>query len=186
MKTKTITLYSFDELSDAAKKKALENLRDTNVAYSDWDDFTIEDLQTELAENGFENAKIHYSGFWSQGDGASFDADINLEHFCTDKRILAIAKEHANFRIEKTSYANHYSHEKTRYVEYNDITIRQTNIAEALRELSRTIENERYQLSRKIYRSLEEEYNWRTSDEQIIETIKCNEWTFLENGKLEN
>lgn len=34
-----------------------------------------------------------------------------------------------------------------------------------------------------IYRQLEAEYDWRNSDEQIDESIRCNEYEFEESGK---
>lgn len=37
-----------------------------------WYEPLIEDAVNELAENGFEDAEIAFTGFWSQGDGASF------------------------------------------------------------------------------------------------------------------
>lgn len=36
-----------------------------------------------------------------------------------------------------------------------------------------------------IYRQLEQEYEYLTSDEAIAETIRANEWKFRENGKID-
>lgn len=63
MRTKTIEIYEFNELSDSAKEKAVEYFRDTSEFFADIDYYV-----NVLAEKGFENAKISYSGFWSQGD----------------------------------------------------------------------------------------------------------------------
>jgi len=38
----------------------------------DWCESLIEDAVNELAEHGFEDAEIAFTGFYSQGDGASF------------------------------------------------------------------------------------------------------------------
>jgi hypothetical protein len=35
-----------------------------------------------------------------------------------------------------------------------------------------------------IYKSLETEWDYLSSDEQIIETIQANEWEFDENGNM--
>jgi len=46
-----------------------------------WFESLIEDSVNELAEHGFEDAEIAFSGFWSQGDGASFTCkriDVSL------------------------------------------------------------------------------------------------------------
>lgn len=45
MKTKTITLYSFNELTKDGQNKALSNLYDINT-YNGWDDFIFEDAKT--------------------------------------------------------------------------------------------------------------------------------------------
>ena len=64
--------YSYSELSDKVKKKLKDRYCEdcTDVLY-----FEVESLETILEEIGFSNPKIAYSGFWSQGDGASFTCD---------------------------------------------------------------------------------------------------------------
>ena len=63
--------YSYNELSDKAKQK----LRDNYCEHVIEMDFEVECLETILEEMGFCNVKVSYSGFWSQGDGASFTCD---------------------------------------------------------------------------------------------------------------
>lgn len=66
--------YSFEELSPEAQEKALDKYRDINVDYNDWHDTIITDFEEDLRDNfGFEDVKVQYSGFYSQGDGASFE-----------------------------------------------------------------------------------------------------------------
>ena len=81
------TVYQFPELSDAAKEKARNWYRDLGP-HDDWWDAVYEDfervceilgirLKTTSARlmGGGTRAKpcIWFSGFWSQGDGASFE-----------------------------------------------------------------------------------------------------------------
>lgn len=80
MKTKTIELYQYDELSDAAKSRARDWWREASAD----DTFTAECVLDEFEEFAkalgweIDRAKhgsgkaIYYSGFSSQGDGASF------------------------------------------------------------------------------------------------------------------
>jgi hypothetical protein len=42
-----------------------------------------------------------------------------------------------------------------------------------------------YDTCRAIYRRLEKEYEYLTSDESIIETIHANEYEFTEDGKID-
>ncbi len=65
--------YSFDELSPEAQRKVLDDYRDINVDYEEWADPIIEGFKEDLLEIfGFDEVKVEYSGFYSQGDGASF------------------------------------------------------------------------------------------------------------------
>ena len=61
--------YEYNELSDKAKQKLKDRYCEdcTDMLY-----FEVESLETILEEMGFSNPKIAYSGFWSQGDGASY------------------------------------------------------------------------------------------------------------------
>lgn len=76
MRTKELTVYSYSELSETAKEKA-RNWYIENCCDYEWYDFILEDWKEKLAEIGFTNAKIYFTGFWSQGDGACFDAECN-------------------------------------------------------------------------------------------------------------
>ncbi len=46
MKTKTIKIYDFDELSESAKENALDNMRTLNNQYYEWWDCIYEDAKT--------------------------------------------------------------------------------------------------------------------------------------------
>lgn len=80
MKTIEIKLFEFEELSQEVQAKVLEKFSDINVD-DNWHDDSLENFKTELAEVGFTEAEISYSGFWSQGDGLSFDSKIDIDKF---------------------------------------------------------------------------------------------------------
>jgi len=74
--------YSFDELSPEAQETALESYRDINTDYNDWHDPIIEGFIEDMMEEfgvdiGTED--IFYTGFYSQGDGASFKGTVDDE-----------------------------------------------------------------------------------------------------------
>ena len=124
MRTITQELKKYEELSKEDKAQVIEKYRDINVG--DWyDDFYLEDLQSDLKKVGFLNAEIHYSGFWSQGDGASFDAEVDIIRYLEAttqktkyKKLLNMIREgEIEAYIRKNSWSNNYSHEKTRYIE---------------------------------------------------------------------
>ena len=67
--------YSFEELSPEAQKNAIENNRDINTDYDGWEDGVTEDFKEDMKEIGIDDIEINYTGFNSQGDGASFTSD---------------------------------------------------------------------------------------------------------------
>lgn len=67
--------YSFDDLSPEAQENALENNRDINVDYDGWEDGVTEGFKEDMREIGIDDITISFSGFYSQGDGASFTSD---------------------------------------------------------------------------------------------------------------
>jgi hypothetical protein len=194
MKTKTINLYDFDELTKEQQDKAVENLRDINVDYDDWHRFILEDETEKLAKIGFADAEINYSGFWSQGDGASFTCKhvdlLPLAHKLSNNKSISKleqALDAGDCTASVDSIDSHYCHENTArfYLEINneDITDEQRALLE---QFEADAEALRKELSQDIYKVLRDAYEDATTDEAVIETIKANEYTFNENGKIES
>ena len=81
--SKTLTIYSFNELPEDVQASTIEKNRDTNVfSGSNWYESVLDWWKEKLEIIGFEDADIRFSGFWSQGDGASFTAH------CDEEKIL--------------------------------------------------------------------------------------------------
>lgn len=76
MRQETIvkTYLKFNELSDKQKSKVLDKLRDINVEHDYWHEHITDDFKIKLESLGYSDIKTQFSGFWSQGDGASFSA----------------------------------------------------------------------------------------------------------------
>jgi hypothetical protein len=66
----------FNELTDTAKEKVRTALSD-DVYY----EHVIEDAKEQGRERGFSIEDIQWSGFWSQGDGASWIGSVHLGAF---------------------------------------------------------------------------------------------------------
>lgn len=83
IQTEVFTYAELKEHGDqAAIDKAAEWLRECAVSY-DWWESVYEIWQSALEQIGFSDPKINFSGFWSQGDGASFTAGIDVEKLAT-------------------------------------------------------------------------------------------------------
>ena len=134
----TITTYTFSELpTQALKDAAIEQHRDTNVDYSEWAESTIDDWKEKLEALGYSNPVISYSGFWSQGDGASFTA-LSVPIPARDPGVIAawdqlvgaaeLIGEPVTEDIQDLAFgsvirtSHHYAHENTVSVdwEWND------------------------------------------------------------------
>lgn len=200
----TATAYTYDELSDDAKKKAVSESRYACVEYWKWYDYIYEWYKDEiLPENGFEVSKryksdddaMYFSGFWSQGDGASFAAGVNVRQFlkanklCNEFRSLYYWSDpDFGYAYANISQGGHYCHEMTMNADTEwtgdwDDNAENVPAVDQLDELESVILDKARELARKLYRSLEEEYNSMTSDEYVADHIEANEYLYWSNGK---
>ena len=124
-KTVEITLYQFDELSDKAKEKAANHYLE-NWMQDNWWDCTYEYMKEEGEHKyGFRVRDIRFSGFCSQGDGASWCGSVNVREWLNSKPteyqahattqiILALIEEGWVDEQVLVSFGNHrYCHEYT-------------------------------------------------------------------------
>ena len=115
-----VEVFKYAELSDSAKQKA----RDWYLESMDyeWWDSTYEMAVEDGKEKGFYIDKIYFSGFHSQGDGASWVGQVDvrqwLEENCTDSIGVSawcalIQEDVVSKHIQVTRHSSHYSHEET-------------------------------------------------------------------------
>ena len=205
-----ITVYTIDELSDAAKEAARAWYRESCLDY-EWYDFVYEDFQTICGILGVtfrtspvrlygggtrDKPHLYWTGFWSQGDGASFEgsyahakgaARAIRAHAPKDDELHRIADalqavQNRNFhQLHATiSQRGRYYHEYTMSidVERDSPTWQpptddaEDTVTEAMRDLARW-----------LYRQLSAEYEHLTSDEAIDETLAANSWSFTASGE---
>lgn len=204
------TVYRLDELSEAAKEKARAWYREGGFDY-DWYDAVYEDFQSIAEILGIrfrtrtvrlmgggtrQDPCIWFRGFWSQGDGACYEgvwrhaqrAAARLRAYAPQDAMLhgiadrLQAIQRRNFfqlRAEITHHG-HYSHEYSMRISVErdspvgqDMTPDAEDIVtEALRDLARW-----------LYRQLEREYDYLTSDEAVDESLRANDYTFTEAGR---
>lgn len=73
MTTKTVNLYEFNELSEAAKEKARNWWREGNNHDVFWSECTIDEAKEQGRNMGLDIDNIHWNGFCSQGSGACYE-----------------------------------------------------------------------------------------------------------------
>lgn len=207
----TMTTYKIGDHPN--KADVIEKHRDINVDIHDWYECTIDDWKERLGEMGFYDPDIQFSGFWSQGDGASFtsrsvpgphtDPDVveawnNLvgaaaligETITEDLRALAyggVARTNHRYYHENTVSVD-WNWDDPPYGNYELPTEGMKPFADALiASVERYFEDldERVRsLCRQIYDDLEKEYEYLTSDEAVEETLEANGYDFDEEGDI--
>ena len=189
MKTININLYNFLELMPNVQEKVLDNHRYINVEDYDWHETVIEDAKIKLQQIGFRNIDVQFSGFFSQGDGASFTADLNLETWIeqdTKNRAKYTSLIDVLDNIEIVRLDSRYSHENTvkLYVNIN------CDAPETLHDLKDILQHELNEeirdLSREIFKDLEDTFTALISDESVTETLLDREYTYEANGIMRN
>lgn len=131
------TVYTIQELTGEARSRALQKLAEWNTSH-DWWDYTVDDAKRMGAILGIQIDDVRFSGFSSQGDGASFvgsyryangsrkairrEAPQDTElHRIADK--LADIERRNFYRLTATVTERrgaHYAHEYTVDVETDD------------------------------------------------------------------
>jgi hypothetical protein len=185
MKTKTINLYQFNELTEEQQAKVLEKHRyfneDITCNLIEYDDIHIE----KLKELGFINPDISYSLSYCQGDGASFtcselDYELLLKYYKGKHKgwMLEILKEYCEVRIKRI-YSCRYVHENScntelyEYTQYN-----YPRIIDELENIRQYIENIRLEACVNLAEDLQNEIDYLQSDEAIAESLIANEYYF--------
>ena len=199
---------TFDQLSDSAKETARDWMRECEN--KDFDtEFIFEEARTVAGILGIEfnvtregTADIRYSGFSSQGDGASFVGSYShapnspakiREEFGTDTALHAIADGldaiQNGFRLLTGHRINARITQDGRGVHKMSmsVTVEDAETGDELEDVEP--EDKILELMRDfaewIYKSLEQEYDYRLSDENIEERIGDGEYQFdAETGKV--
>jgi len=173
IKTETTT-YCFEELPEDIQEKAIENLYDINVDYSWWE-FVYEDA---------ENVLLKISEF--DIDRASYVKADFIEY--AENTAQKIIENHGDM-CETFKTAEEYLKDRKELVKkYSD----GVNIEEVAEDNELEFEDETEELDKEFLRAicedyrvmLQNEYEYRTSEESIIETIKANEYEFTADGKI--
>jgi len=181
-----ITLFTFDELSEESQQRVIEPIREAyDPDYSIVYDMFINGMSVDYGSNVTID-DIQWSGFWSQGDGACFTCDFDIEV------LLPILKEELNeeqidilkeidVEVEassiRTGFSNHYSHENTVtgniQLNYGDYYSYRTT---EINEIHEIMENKLTEIIREecrnLYSQLQDFYDQEMEDERIVEEIK--------------
>lgn len=210
--TETKTIYTFDELPTDVQKKLIEEEskalgEDFNYDYVDEDAERVAEIlgisfgtRSVRLMNGntIQKPEIYWSGFWSQGDGASFVGSYEYARGCKtkireyapkDETLHQIADELTAFQKVRfyqakatiTKPYHQYQHENTMALELD-----MDNLSNSLYSVE--AEEELLEIMRKfarwIYRQLEKEYDHQTSEQTCRDYLKDNGAEYTKDGEV--
>lgn len=198
MRTVEITLYHYDELpTEKAKEKAREWWLQDGLGY-DWWDAVYEDadqvaqiLGIEIDRKGKSTPAIYFTGFYHPGEGSSFEG-----HYAYAKGAVKAIKAYAPrdetlHRIardlQEAQRRNFYGLRATiRAYRDSSIHVNVENIqhiyGDATDEAEEAITEAMNDFNHWLFQRLKDEYEYLTSDEQVEESIRANEYEFTEEG----
>ncbi len=182
MKTisKEYVLYSYDELSEKAQEKALDNFRKDNeyIFLSDClsqrlhellEEYDIKDTN-DTSKPGTTPTQVMYSLSYCQGDGCMFEGVFEWKKY--------------------TVYIKHngrYYHSNSKFIEIHETDNQGFDIGE---DYEPEVYKEFEELYQKICKELEKYgydfIEYEDSEENFRESCEANEYTFLEDGTMMN
>ena len=207
-----VTVYSFDELSAEAKERAREWWREASASDNDFADHVTDRLLEAAEALGFrigthtvrlygggsrQEPNVWWSGFYSQGDGASFDGSYSYskgaakklaEHFEGKDLAELQALAHRLEAVQRPAFysltasidqSGRYSHSMTMSASADD-----TRGHDVKADAEEEIQQVARELADWHWSNLRDAYEWEQADEQVDENIRANEYTFTEQGAI--
>ena len=181
------------------KDELIEKYHDINVD-NDWWEYTYGEFKLDMLIKGITVNNINFSGFYSQGDGASFTGRIDMcqflkvhgleEHYMGAVFFAGQGELYADIRRGSSRYCHEHSVEATliedTYNNFDDETRFDiyTRMEEVLNDEWQDLEEQVNNICRSymqdLYHKLRDEYESLTSREAIWDTIVANELHELE------
>lgn len=208
MKKITITLYSFEELPQTIQKQVTQKLSSINVDNSFWYEYSYDHFQNLCALLGIaiEPRSLHFNGFYAQGDGSCFQADVDLtkliEGIGNRAWIALMPESELEIQVPGISprlfslikkagidtSAKIHSHSNGIGIAAGinwdyESSKNLSNIDKAFSDLEGWFQKTAKTLNDYLYMNLQTEYEFLTSEQSVAETITANEYLFTIDGE---
>ena len=181
MQTKVINTYAVEELEGSAKERALAWLRELDY---DWYDFIFEDAKKCAFILGIEISDIYFN----MADGACFNGRFSyakgwkkaLKAYAPiDTELLRIGQELQEIQkpflygLSGAIDCNERCKTTNAVFHWHENNMPDDDLSQAFTDFAHW-----------IYRSLEKEYDWLTSEECLIENANSNGYAFDSEGRI--
>lgn len=203
----------YKDLNNKAKEKAYQKWLN-NALWDDWWDSVFEDAKEEGGKVGFCINEIFFSGFWSQGDGASWNGIVSLTDWIASEHCLlgdreklfircGIDNETVNNMVRMSAANRSYCHSNTmklsdgiEFWEFDEVFkdgplagMHCSDFYSEMTEMENAINNEILGSARayadEIYNRLEKEYYCLTSKEVFEQKCEDYDYEFDEEGNMQ-
>lgn len=186
MKTISVPVYSFSELSPEAKKRAVkDHAQFIAEIYDAADDLEI--VKDDLKEAGYPDAEIAYSGFGSQGDGLSFTCTIDFAALKVPEKYAEAVQicraEEIEVKLTRST-SMRYVHEFMMGCDAATYALCDDGKEAKVAALCAWILEDARSQARKAYRFLESCYFAALEDGAVVESIEANGYDFHADGTL--
>ena len=180
MREMNVTVYSFDELSEAAQERALNAFRCSNVEFNWWED-TFGTIRTAGKLLGLEIGDIHFDAYLYCIFDANYEyargaAKAVRNEFPQDTKLHDVARKLQDLQkrhFYSLSCAVTEGRTTNRYSCFRFGEDYECDLGDIIDDFARWAQI-----------LLRDEYEWLTSDEEVKETIEANGYEFTEEGKL--
>lgn len=184
----------FAELSEKAKGKAREAYISDDYPYDEWWDYVYEDFEQIctilgiIVDRSKKRPAIYFSGFWSQGDCATFegsysfanDSPRRIRAYCNDTELHRIADELTSMQLTQRLLGLDYF--AGQISSNNRVEIFDSGIDEIGEPDEERFYDLMHDLADWLYRRLEAEYEHLCSNEVVDRHL--NDETFDEDGTI--
>lgn len=179
----------FSQLAPKIQKEILDSYRENMVDGHWWGD-VFEEIETELRSLTFEDVDIQFSGFYSQGDGASFTGEVrepavflkqalglDLPPLVTDLFHIRVTRGMSRYVHENSvDFECGYDHDSHEIEDEEWFLALYSPQIYNLDEIQEQIETAGSKWLKQfclgIYKRLEQEYDSLTSDENVLANLE--------------
>ena len=192
-------VYKYEELSDSAKERAREWYLEGGLCY-DWWDFGYEDFCRVAEILGIEistrrdgkTPEIYFTGFYHQGSGSSFVGTYGYAKGAVAKIKKYAPQDEALHRIAQglqDVQRRHFYRLTADITSLRDHCIRvevddSENCYRDIGDAEDDVRGLMNDFNEWMFKRLQDEYEYLTSDEAVAESIVANEYEFDEDGNL--
>ena len=193
MKIKSYKVYDFNELTEEAKKNAINKYYESED-YSFLTMYLEDELYSLDVLNIFKSVNLQYSLGYCQGDGLSFSCNIDFDKFIDNYTYFSKWKESQKRALKQLVYNVHSSGNTQLYYFSSRKDIRfdfyideeypllENKLNEAICELQNYYLNICQELEKYGYSIIE----YRMDNEEFLEHCQVNNYTFREDGTMDN